>query len=239
MVTEMKPLVITQNQLEVETVLWENPNPSSDFASGTNVTVTLNQSFADFDVLRVYFKDNKTDARYNRVIDFENPSMLDTAGNVRFIFGGNVGGRYLLQPNADKTTLGISQCFEFYHANTYPARFIPIKLVGVNKGKIKANNDKNIYIKMFTQPASSAINANIDGKAHAIFYLDTDTYLFTNVNPNTYEISDTKMWYCRLSTLSSWTEDTGHYFIRTNGNISTNSAMRTNQYNVCLFYTLE
>lgn len=99
--------------------------------------------------------------------------------------------------------------------------------------------DLSIYSRMFTQPASTPINANITGKAHAVVYIDTETYVFTNVNPNTGEITDTSMWYRRLSTLSNWTEDTSRYFIRTNGNISSNITIRTSQFNVALLYTLE
>lgn len=99
--------------------------------------------------------------------------------------------------------------------------------------------DLNIYSRMFTQPASTAINANITGKAHAVVYIDTETYVFTNVNPNTGEITDTSMWYRRLSTLSNWTEDTGNYFIRTDGNIKSYHAIRNSQFNIALFYTLE
>lgn len=89
-----------------ETLLWTNPNPSSDMGSSgsVNTVITLSESYDNYDMLRIKFKNLKTDATANLTMDID-PSVLDASGNVRYFMGGTLKVRHIMLPNAQHTTL--------------------------------------------------------------------------------------------------------------------------------------
>ena len=97
--------------------------------------------------------------------------------------------------------------------------------------------DNTIYRVQGTLVAPNPLNVNITGKAKNIYLLDSNGYLDTNTNPTTGEISDSALWETTVSGTHNWNKVSLTYFIRTNGNISTNTSLGNTNY--ILLYTVE
>ena len=119
-----------------ETVLWENPNPSSGFEQ---TTITFSESFLNYLFIRFYWKAgyrNDTIAH----IDFPSEDIRNfSPGTVNGACRGAMGsvmGNYtrirVITCNSDDEII-ISRCCSFNASGTENNAVIPIKICGLKK----------------------------------------------------------------------------------------------------------
>ena len=132
MITEMPPLFSAGEGAKL-TELWTNPSPTSAMgsASAINTTVNLNQSYDNFDFLRIEYVKSTTEQTVVQTIDID-PSIMTTDGTYRYAFGTGQGIRYVYMPNAAHTTFEFGPAYGIYATTVSYTNVIPIKVYGVN-----------------------------------------------------------------------------------------------------------
>lgn len=128
----------------VETVLWQNPSPSSDFAAQT---VTLSDDINNYDYLKVSYVNYNASAGTNdpyniyiSVSDFKTSRYGDSTRHNTFTFGGlyvpsnNWYTRQMVY-NTD-TSVKFGACTQVGGTAVSGNNSVPLQIVGISKGRV-------------------------------------------------------------------------------------------------------
>lgn len=128
----------------VETILWANPSPSSDFATQT---VTLSDDINNYDYLKVSYKNSTTYEGVNdpysvliSVSDFKTSATGNSTRHNAFTFGGlyaptnTVWTRFLFYDT--DTTAKFGGCTQIGSTGSTNNNAIPLQIVGIKKGRV-------------------------------------------------------------------------------------------------------
>ena len=113
-----------------ETVLWTNPNPTSELAGGST-QYELSASLNNFDYVQVNWRTTTDATIYSAafkpadVMALTNP----TVANAGFTYGDTLGTRVFNAP--DDTHVRFGYCYAFASANPVSTRCIPVTVVGL------------------------------------------------------------------------------------------------------------
>ena len=130
----------------VETVLWANPSPTSDFATQT---VTLSDDINNYDYLKVSYKNLTTSAGVNdpysvliSVSDFKTSLSGNSTRHNAFTFGGiyapsNTNWTRFMFYDTD-TTARFGACTQIGGSQSSNSNAVPLQIVGIKQhGTIK------------------------------------------------------------------------------------------------------
>lgn len=120
-----------------ETVLWQNPSPSSDF---NGQTVTLSDNISNYEYLAIAFTGVKSSTTVVRaVVSVEDLGKMNITSNTPDIringtASANGYSRYVIKASDTTITFGAA-----YATNTQAldnSRAIPIQIVGISEGRV-------------------------------------------------------------------------------------------------------
>lgn len=122
----------------VETVLWQNPSPSSNFGGQT---ITLSEDMNNYDYLGIswaYSTSNQSGNGINKLImsvpDFKKVAYTSTAGTYPAV--GTFTGTYSYVRNlirSSDTTIYVGNCYQMSTSTQANGNSIPIQVVGIKK----------------------------------------------------------------------------------------------------------
>lgn len=128
----------------VETILWANPSPTSDFAAQT---VNLSDDMNNYDYLKVSYVNYNagagTNDPYNIIIpvsDFKTSRYADSTRHNTFTFGGiyvptNYCYTRQMVYNTD-TSVKFGACTQVGGTNVSGNNSIPLQILGISKGRV-------------------------------------------------------------------------------------------------------
>ena len=109
----------------------------------------------------------------------------------------------------------------------------------LNSSGSGGGGDNTVYNVSGTLAANALLNVNITGTAHAVFLIDSRGYMDTNVNPSTFEVSDSEMYEITVSDPDGWRTVSNNHFVRTNGNIASVTKIGSSSLDYTILYTME
>lgn len=158
----------------VETLLWTNPSPTSDYTDTGNIT--LSASISDFDYIKIvynYSKSNLTQYSVFTPVDEFKTQILSTNNTVRSLNYGVLLSSGLFLRSVDyvsDTSVHISQAMRLNGSTSRPNEMaIPYKIYGVKK----SSSGVQFKTDTFVTSSSGAVSVNVGFKPK---YLDVVTY---------------------------------------------------------------
>ena len=230
----------------VETVLWTNPSPSSNFSAQT---VTLSDSISNYDYIKFVYGLSTSIAGGNSVVipvsDFKQ-AVYPQVNNMPIYELGAYNTTTTVVRGvmyASDTTVRFSPANNIAQTGSADNRAIPTAIIGIkNIGGIRTNE------KYDTLPFQSVNGGAIPvfstkGTAKAIWL----TYAFTssqyralqitNVNPYTGEIDNNSLYRIDTSSVGTYSQVSNNAFVVTNGSVTLTNDLSSTALKMSLVYT--
>lgn len=215
----------------IETVLWTNPSPSSNFSAQT---VTLSDSIDNYDYIKVnYNYSASSSSQYSDIRPVSvfkqgvYPQQDYTPLMSLGCYAGNVAtARGVMYASA--TTVRFSPANNVASTGSADNRAIPTAIIGIkNMGDIRTN-EKYDYVPFTDMAGGQTLTWNTKGRAKAVWIImgvnNGADYIRTNVNPSTGEIdNDTIYYYNDSASGASPTIQSGVSITITDNTVSTNA----------------
>lgn len=215
----------------VETVLWTNPSPSSNFSAQT---VTLSDSISNYDYIKFVYGLSTSIAGGNSVVipvsDFKQ-AVYPQVNNMPIYELGAYNTTTTVVRGvmyASDTTVRFSPANNIAQTGSADNRAIPTAIIGIkNMGGIRTN-EKYDYVPFTDMAGGQTLTWNTKGRANAIWVImgqkSGADYIRTNVNPYTGEIdNNVPYYYDDTASGGSPAIQSGVSFTVTDNTISTNA----------------